>query len=309
MTFGEIIIVVLGLAFFEIISSLDNAVVNADVLATMEPRWRHWFLTYGIAIAVIAVRGFLPWIIVWIATPKLGFLDAFSATFSSNDAAKTTIENYAPILFAGGGIFLILLFFHWFFREEKNYAFRIEHRIHRDYAFWFYAIASVILLVVVSRTMAIDPLVALGAVVGSTTFFIVNGFKQSAEEAEKRLESKRIGDISKLLYLELLDATFSIDGVLGAFAFTISVPLIILGNGLGAFVVRYFTTRGTGFVRRYAYLKNGAMYSVGFLGSIMIVESLGISFPSWFPPTVTFVTVFLFFLLSRDHARQEPATI
>src|SRR5690348_10471925 len=133
MNFGEIIVIVLGLAFFEIVSSLDNAVVNADVLTTMAPQWRRWFLTYGIVIAVFLIRGILPWIIVWVATPGLSFGDAFWATFSSNDAAKLAIENHGPILLAGGGIFLVLLFFHWFFREEKNYAFRIEHRIHRDY--------------------------------------------------------------------------------------------------------------------------------------------------------------------------------
>jgi uncharacterized protein len=306
MNIGSILLIVAGLAFFEIVSSLDNAVVNADVLVTMAPRWRRWFLTYGIAIAVFAVRGFLPWLVVYASIPGIGFFDAFSATFSASSQAKETIELYAPILLAGGGLFLLLLFAHWFFLEEKNYAFRLEHHVHKRFHFWFYAIASVILLVVVWLTIGVSPLTALGAVVGSSAFFIVSGFKRNAEEAEKQLESGHMSDISKILYLELIDATFSIDGVLGAFAFTISIPLIFLGNGLGACVVRFFTARGTAIIKRYAYLKNGAMYSMGFLGVLMLSESLGYKVSSWVAPTLTFTIVFLFFLISR---KRSPAAI
>jgi hypothetical protein len=305
MNIGEVVLIVAGLAFFEIVSSLDNAVVNADVLVAMAPKWRRWFLTYGIAIAVFAVRGFLPWLVVYAATPGIGFFDAFSATFSSGGGARETIELYAPILLAGGGLFLLLLFVHWFFLEEKNYAFRLEHHVHKLFHFWFYAMASIILLAVVWLTIRVSPLTALGAVVGSSAFFIVNGFKRNAEEAEKRLESGRMSDISKIIYLELIDATFSIDGVLGAFAFTISVPLILLGNGLGACIVRFFTARGTAVIKRYAYLKNGAMYSMGFLGTLMLAESLGHKIPSWVAPTITFAVVFIFFLISRK--RPPPA--
>lgn len=80
---------------------------------------------------------------------------------------------------------------------------------------------------------------AFGAVVGSTAFFILHGFKQNAQAEEAKLLQKGRSDISKILYLEVIDTTFSIDGVLGAFAFTLSVPLILFGNGLGAFVLRY----------------------------------------------------------------------
>jgi hypothetical protein len=97
----------------------------------------------------------------------------------------------------------------------------------------------------------------------------------------------------------MIDTSFSIDGVLGAFDFTLSVPLIILGNGLGAFVVRWFTIHGTKTIKRYAYLKNGAMYSIGFLGLIMILESLGAHVYSFMPPLITFLVVGLFFYLSK----------
>lgn len=305
MNFDEIIIVVVGLALFEIISSVDNAVVNADVLSTMSPRWRRWFLFYGIIFAVFAIRGLLPLLIVYISTPGLSLAQSFTATFSSNEMVKAIIEKQTPVLLAGGGIFLIFLFLHWLFLETKKYAFFIERHIHKHYNFWFYALASVVLLVVVWLTIKLNPTIAFGAVVGSTVFFIVSGFKKNAEEKEKQLTAGHLKDISKVLYLEMIDSTFSIDGVLGAFAFTVSVPLILIGNGLGAFVVRYLTVHGVRTVKKYAYLKNGAMYSIGLLGFIMILETLGQHIYVWLPPLITFCIVGFFLYLSHKELKVE----
>jgi uncharacterized protein len=299
MNFSEILIIVLGLTLFEVISSIDNAVINADVLSTMGKKARRWFLVYGIIIAVVVVRGLLPLIIVYFSNPSLGFLGSLSATFSSDPSVRESIEATKPILLAGGGIYLVFLFLHWLFVETKEYAFFIEKHIHHKLSFWFYAISSLILLTVVWVTNEINPHIALGAVVGSTAFFIANGFKENAEAKEKELMHGHLSDLSKILYLEIIDTTFSIDGVLGAFAFTLSVPLIILGNGLGAFVVRYFTIHGIKTVKKYKYLKNGAMYSVGLLGSIMLGESLGVHSASWLPPLITVIIVVVFFYLSK----------
>jgi len=307
MSISEIVVIVTGLALFETISSVDNAVVNADVLATMSPRWRRWFLLWGILFAVFVIRGLLPLLIVYFSTPGLGLGNAFTATFSSQPEVREIIERQTPILLAGGGIFLIFLFLHWLFLENKKYAFFLEKHIHKHYSFWFYALASVFLLAIVWLAVKSNPLIALGAVSGSTAFFIVNGFKQNAEEKEKQLLQGSLTDISKMLYLELIDSTFSIDGVLGAFAFTVSVPLILVGNGLGAFLVRYLTVHGVNTVRKYAYLKNGAMYSIGLLGIIMIFESLGQRIYSWIPPLITFLVVGLFFYLSKRELEIEKA--
>jgi len=305
MHFSDFVLIILGLTLFEAISSIDNAVINADVLAKMSPKWRKWFLVYGIIFAVFIVRGLMPMAIVYFSSPGISFGQAFTATFSSDESIKTIIERQTPVLLAGGGIFLIFLFLHWLFIEDKKYAFFIESHIHKKYNFWFYSLASFILLLVVWLTIKINSLIALGAVVGSTAFFIVSGFKKNAEEKEKQLISGNMTNFSKVLYLELIDATFSIDGVLGAFAFTVSVPLILLGNGLGALIVRYLTVHGVNTVRKYAYLKNGAMYSIGFLGLIMILESLGQDIYSWVSPLVTFLVVGLFFYLSRRELEIE----
>ena len=166
---------------------------------------------------------------------------------------------------------------------------------------WFYAVVSVVLAVVVWVAIKTNPLMAFGAVVGSTLFFIMHGFKQNAEKSEKNLMKSHISDLSKILYLEIIDATFSIDGVLGAFAFTLAVPLIILGNGLGAFVVRQITVGNIERIKKYVFLKNGAMYSILFLGIIMICDGFGVSFPVWVSPVVTFGVVGYFLYKSRKH--------
>ena len=97
----------------------------------------------------------------------------------------------------------------------------------------------------------------------------------------------------------MIDATFSIDGVLGAFAFTLSVPLILIGNGIGALVVRQVTIGNIENIKKYLYLKNGAMYSILFLGMIMLLDSFGWHIPSWLSPVVTFGVVGYFFYKSK----------
>ncbi len=293
----DFFIILFGLVLFEVISSVDNAVINADVLRTMSERARRWFLLWGILIAVFLVRGILPTAIVWIAAPSLGFWGAFTASFSGDAHVLELVEKAKPILLIGGGMYLVLLFLHWLFEEGKEYAFFLERFIHRQSA-WFYTCASV-LLVLIARFAIGNPLLIFAALVGSTAFFLTSGFKKSAEEQEKRLlSSSTSSDISKLLYLEVLDSTFSIDGVIGAFAFTASVPLILLGNGIGAFVVRYVTIKGVHTVKKFRYLKNGAMYSVGILGIVMVLESFGRDIAFWVAPLNTTLIVATFFFLS-----------
>ena len=141
---------------------------------------------------------------------------------------------------------------------------------------------------------------AFGAAIGASLFFITSGFKSNAEQQEKELMKKgKMSDISKLLYLEVIDASFSIDGVLGAFAFTLAVPLILIGNGIGAIVLRQVTISNIERIKKYKYLKNGAMYSIMVLGSVMILESFRLPIPVWFSPIATIGILSFFFYKSR----------
>ncbi len=298
MNLPELLLIILGLGLFEIISSIDNAIVNAEVLSTMGKKSKRWFLLWGLFFAVFVVRGLLPWFIVWFATPGLGPVGALTATFSKDPKILQAVEMSSPMLLIGGGIFLIFLFFYWLFVEEKHYGLIGEKFFHSK-GVWFYAVVSVILAFIVWFALKKNPMMAFGAVVGSTAFFITHGFKENAEASEKNLLKKGLSDLSKIFYLEVIDATFSIDGVLGAFAFTLSVPLILIGNGIGAYVVRKLTTGNVERIKRYIFLKNGAMYSILFLGLIMILDSFGFDVPSWLSPIVTFAVVGYFFLKSR----------
>lgn len=299
MDFFSLILVVAGLCLFETISSIDNAIINAEVLATMKPKARRWFLLWGLFIAVFLIRGLLPWVIVLATTPSLGPIGALTAAFSSDPQVHEAVETSAPVLLIGGGTFLIFLFFHWLFLEPKNYGIRGEKFFHSQ-GVWFYAVVSVLLALIVWFALQVNSLMAFGAVVGSTAFFITHGFKQNAEQSEKNLMREGLSDLSKIFYLEVIDATFSIDGVLGAFAFTLSVPLILLGNGLGAFIVREFTIGNIHRIKKYAYLKNGAMYSILVLGMVMLLDAFGFHVPSWVSPVSTFMVVGYFFQKSRS---------
>jgi hypothetical protein len=298
MSIAMILVTILGLCLFEVVSSIDNAVINAEVLSTMGQKARKWFLRWGILIAVFVVRGLLPWLILWLSSPGLGPIEAFTMSFSNDPKVAEIVESSAPLLLTGGGVFLVLLFLHWLFIEDKNFGLPGERFLSKQGA-WFYAVASLFLLALVGHYLNIGPSLGFAAVVGSTAFFITHGFKQNAEAQEERLMGGAgLSDISKLLYLEAIDTTFSIDGVLGAFAFTFSVPLIILGNGLGAFVVRWITISNVERIKNYPYLKNGAMYSIAVLGCVMLAEGAGVHIPEWASPLATALIIGGFFIKS-----------
>lgn len=299
-------IVIFGLVVFEVISSVDNAIVNAHVLKTMPEKYRRFFLLWGLLIAVFAIRGVLPFLIVWIANPGFSAGEIFHVAFSRPSDIETALEHSKPLLLLGGGIYLVLVFLAWLFLEEKKYAFFVEHFLHRQ-GVWFYALASLFLTTVIYLALKENSFLALAASIGASAFFITDGFKKNAEEKEKQLMQAHLSAWSKLLYLEVLDASFSIDGVIGAFAFTISIPLILLGNGLGAFVVREVTIRGLNLVSKFAYLKNGAMYSIGVLGGLMVAESFGREYPFWLAPLNTVLLLGIFLFLSFREIQQKKA--
>ncbi|HQC50155.1 MAG: DUF475 domain-containing protein [Patescibacteria group bacterium] len=297
-------VVIIGLCIFEIISSVDNAVVNAHVLKTMPEKYRKIFLFWGILFAVFIIRGLLPFIIVWIANPGLGVVEVVTATFSNSPEIKQYLETSKPLLLIGGGIYLFFVFLSWLFLEEKKYAFLVEGFIHRQ-GVWFYALTSIITTLAVYFSLKENPMMALAATIGVSAFFITDGFKKNAEEKEKQLLDPSMSAWSKIIYLEVLDASFSIDGVIGAFAFTLSIPLILLGNGLGAVVVREMTIKGLDYITKFEFLKNGAMYAIGVLGAVMISEAFGLEIPFWFPPLIMILMLGIFLYLSVVNNRAK----
>ncbi|HLD01324.1 MAG TPA: DUF475 domain-containing protein [Patescibacteria group bacterium] len=301
----SLLLIVVGLALFEIITSIDNAVINAEVLATMSQKARRWFLTWGIFFAVFVMRGVLPFLILFATNPSMGLSGTLTAAFSNDPAVAASIQESSHVLLIAGGVFLVFLFFHWLFLEPKNFGLKGERFFHAQGA-WFYAIISLLLTGIVFFAFQKDePLLQFGAVVGSTAFFIIHGFRTYAEEQEKKLLKGGMSDVAKIAYLEVLDASFSIDGVIGAFAFTFAVPLILIGNGLGAVVLRQLTISNIDRIKRYKFLKNGAMYSILILGTVMIADSFGFHIPEWLSPVATFIIVGYFFYISIQEAKKE----
>jgi hypothetical protein len=298
------LLTVLGLSLFETISSVDNAIINAEVLSTMGRKARRWFLTWGILIAVFLVRGFLPFFIIWVFNPSLNIWQILSAAWSSDPLVQESIHKSAPILLVAGGVFLLFLFLHWLFLENKNFGLPRTEKFFMSKGVWFYAVVSILLAIITWFALQESNLMAFGAVVGSTLFFITHGFKQNAEMQERKLLSGGIqSDLGKLFFLEVIDTTFSIDGVLGAFAFTLSVPLILFGNGIGALVVRELTVRNIERIKKYIFLKNGAMYSILVLGIIMVLHSFSFKIPEFVSPLATFLIIGFFFWKSRIHLK------
>ncbi len=268
------------LAVLEISLSFDNAIVNANILKTMEPKWQHRFLTWGILIAVFGMRIVFPLAVVAIAAR----IDPFSAIV----LAATDPQEYARIMdeahigiSAFGGTFLMMVALTYFIDQSKevDWIRSIECRLRNWASIRGLEIAVVLIAALVLSILlpAEDSATFLfAAVCGLVTFLaveLVAHFLDAQKEAQT-LAAK--GGLGAFLYLEVLDASFSFDGVIGAFALTQNLFLIAIGLGIGAFYVRSMTImlveRKT--LSQFRYLEHGAFYSVLALSVIMYAQSL-----------------------------------
>jgi hypothetical protein len=169
-------------------------------------------------------------------------------------------------------------------------------------ALQYYAVMAALVVFIILLSIGKNRYVGFAAVVGMSIFLVMEHIKEKSEIHVHGLKTHtRFSDMAKIGYLEAIDASFSVDGVMGAFAFTLSVPLIIIGSGIGALVVRKLTIKNIGAIHKYRFIKNGAMYSIFFLGCIMLFSAFGIDVPDWVSPVVTFFIVAFFFGYSKSH--------
>jgi len=277
--YGAFIAAILGV--LEVSLSFDNAVVNASILKRMDEKWQQYFLTWGILVAVFGMRLLFPIVIVAVAT-GMGFIDV-------TDMALNDTETYAQHLMAShlqisafGGMFLLMVFFSFIFNEEKelHWLGSTEEKL----ASWgkLESIEIMIALVVLFIAQSILPeaerLDALVAgIFGLILFVAVDSLAALFEDGEEGEAAsgviKKAGMMS-FLYLEVLDASFSFDGVIGAFAITQDVVIIMLGLAMGAMFVRsltvYLVRQGT--LDEYVFLEHGAHYAIGTLAAIMLIS-------------------------------------
>lgn len=315
------ILTIAALAVFEIVNSLDNAVVNSNILCRIKsPKARAFFVTWGMFFSVFLVRGLVPFVLYYIPNAKLGFKAVLNSFWSGDPAVKHAVELMAPNLLMSGGIFLSMLFLHWLLVEEKDLGYAFEVWLSKRGSSWFFGAVGALMATIgiIVRTTMHDPNMALNlllsAVIGMAAFFGVDAIKEYAETTEEKLiddsgSGPAMSDWAKVLLLEVIDASFSMDGVIGAFAFTLVIPFILIGNGIGAYIVRRLTLGEVDKIANFKLLANGAFYSIGSLSVLMMAEGFGIHVPQYVSPLITFSLVGLFFWKSVVYNREHPEEV
>ena len=270
----EAFILVVILSILEITLSFDNAVVNAKVLERMSPVWQRRFLTWGIAIAVFGTRFVLPILIVSVAVWASPWFITHLA-FTDPEAYGKLLEGVKGSITAFGGIFLLMVSLKYFFNKakEKHWIAVIErHLVKWGRIEAIEIIVALILLVTLSYVTHFDQAsVLIAGIIGLILFVMMEGLAGSLS-----IES---GDVAKsglalFIYLNILDSAFSLDGVIGAFALTTNLLIIVVGLGIGAYFVRamtlYFVEQKT--LAELVYLEHGAHWAILGLSIAMLAN-------------------------------------
>lgn len=266
------------LAVLEVSLSFDNAVVNATVLRDMTPKWRHRFITWGIAIAVFGMRIVFPLVVVSLA--------ARIAPWSAVILAATRPQEYADIMISAhvslagfGGAFLMMVALNFFFNHEKtdHWLYRIE-RVFAEMGKIEAVEMGLCLLFFYALTLIMpDPATRLtflaAGIFGIVTYIFVDGISAFLKIPDAGRVHAEKASAAMFVYLEVLDASFSFDGVIGAFALTSNLFIIAIGLGIGAMFVRSMTImlveKRT--LDQFRYLEHGAFYAIGALAFFMIL--------------------------------------
>ena len=280
------VFIVLVLAVLETSLSFDNAVVNAMKPEKMSHVWRHRFLTWGIAIAVFGMRFLFPVLVVAIFA-KLDMLTVTKIALTDADKYAGYLHaTHAPIV-TFGGMFLIMLFLNYFFNHEKDVHWikPIEQPLsHLDHIRGIEIIISLLMLIATQTFIPAEQKLAvlISGMAGIITYLSIDGVAHFLEKHEEMRNAKCAADSVKcaglisFIYLELIDASFSLDGVLGAFALSNDVLIITIGLAIGAMFVRSLTImlveKKT--LAQFLYLEHGAHWAIGALAIIMLISTV-----------------------------------
>lgn len=268
------------LAVLEISLSFDNAIVNANKLKDMRPEWQRRFLTWGILIAVFGMRIVFPLLIVVIAA-KIGPWQAIVLAASEPDEyARIMHDAHLPIA-AFGGAFLMMVGLSFFFDHEKDvhWVRWIERHMARFATIRGIEVAIVLaLILIISRLLdGVETQVFFSAAIwGLLTFLLVEVLGGLLDSTQETLKGAARGGLGAFLYLEVLDASFSFDGVIGAFALSQNLFVIAIGLGIGAMYVRSMTIMlvENGTLAEYRFLEHGAFYAIIALSVVMFLQAL-----------------------------------
>lgn len=265
------------LAVLEISLSFDNAVVNAKVLKTMSAAWRKVFLTVGILIAVVGVRLLLPVLLVSIFA-HIGFNQVVQLALHDPAEYGEMLHHIHPEIAAFGGIFLLLLFLDYILGERKILWLRqIELPLIKLGRFKRLDVVVALLALLGAANFAGEEHTAsmlISGIIGAVIYITIKSLSDFFENSAALQTAAKSGLIG-FIYLEVLDASFSLDGVLGAFAITSNILVIMVGLGIGALWVRSMTIHlvETDTLARFRYLEHGAHYAIGVLAVLLLVSA------------------------------------
>lgn len=287
----EAALVTLALMVIEITFSFDNAIVNAKVLNTMSAFWQHIFMTIGILIAVFGMRIVFP-ILVVMFSANLPWNAVLELALNDPEAYAAAINGAHTSIAAFGSMFLLMLALHFLFDKTRtiHWLSAIERPMQKIGHWWMPSVVSAVALAIVTLLPANHhpKETAIAGVIGILTYLTVSGlsafFTKQHEKSEKlagkKLLKTGMAGFTAFLYLEVLDASFSLDGVIGAFAVTQNVILIAVGLGVGAVWVRSMTLYMVRHkvLHAYPYIEHGAHYTIGILAFVLLL-SLFFSIP------------------------------
>ena len=273
----------LMLGVLETSLSFDNAVVNARILITMSPFWRKMYLYVGMIISVFGMRILFPLIIVW-AVGSLPFGEVLAMTWQNPQRFQDILVEQHVMIAGFGGAFLWMVFSRFFFDKEKDthwvpFLEPVMSRIGRIDSFPVIVTLAITYGVFSNLPEAHRMEFLLAAILGLTLYLMVSGLG-SVMKAEKAVAGGAAG-LGSFLFLEVQDASFSFDGVIGAFAITENLFIIALGLGIGAFFVRSMTVKlvDDETLGAFRYLEHGAFWAIGALAAIMYLGVLGVQIP------------------------------
>lgn len=268
------------LSILEISLSFDNAIVNASKLKSMTPEWQKRFLTWGILIAVFGMRVLFPLMVVAVAAHISPWAALHLAVTHPSEYANMILDAHLSIA-AFGGTFLMMVALAYFMDKDKevHWLKSFEHYMCKWGSIRGMQMGMVLVIVMIFAAVLPDVDRArflFSAAFGLVTFTVVEILGRVLDKANETLSTAARGGFGAFLYLEVLDASFSFDGVIGAFALTQNLFLIAIGLGIGAMYVRSMTImlveRNT--LKEFRYLEHGAFYSILILSVIMFVQVL-----------------------------------
>lgn len=270
------------LGIMEVSLSFDNAVVNASVLKTWDPFWQKLFLGVGIIIAVFGMRLLFPLVIV-AAAADLGLMEVWNLALTDPKTYSAHLTAHHAEVAAFGGMFLLLVFLNFLFDADKetHWLGNVEKKLGS-----LGKVSSISVMIALGTLMAslmlvneAQKMVVLMAGLWGILIYVgvdaISSFLEKEDESGGNVgDMVKRGGIGAFLYLEVLDASFSFDGVIGAFAITTDVVIIMLGLAIGAMFVRSMTVflvhKGT--LDEFVYLEHGAHYAIGILAVIMLAS-------------------------------------